>query len=73
MPVGVERVYEVEKVLTESKGEICDLYLKSGIEGVVMKWASQISDVLASDFADNAVSALPSVGKWGLNYAHFLS
>ncbi|KAH1023596.1 hypothetical protein HUJ04_012770 [Dendroctonus ponderosae] len=63
MPVGVERVYEVEKVLIESKGEICDLYLKSGIEGVVMKWASQISDVLANDFADNAVSALPSVGR----------
>ncbi|XP_066247509.1 dynein beta chain, ciliary [Euwallacea similis] len=61
MPVGVERVSEVEKALTDSEGEICDLYLKSGIEGVVMKWASQINDVLANDSSDKVVNAVPSV------------
>lgn len=62
MPVGVERVYEVEKALTDSNGEICDLYLKSGIEGVVMKWAAQINDVLVNDSSDKAVNPVPSVG-----------
>lgn len=62
MPVGIERVSEVEKTLTESNGEICDLYLKSGIEGVVMKWASQINDVLVNDSFDKLATAVPSLG-----------
>lgn len=62
LPVGIERVSEVEKALTESNGEICDLYLKSGIEGVVMKWASQINDVLVNDSSDKLASAVPSLG-----------
>ncbi|GLH12100.1 putative Dynein beta chain: CLUMA_CG011410, isoform A, partial [Gryllus bimaculatus] len=37
MPVGVER--------------IVDLYLKSAIEGVIIKWATQINDVITEDSA----------------------
>ncbi|KAF4519850.1 hypothetical protein B566_EDAN005192, partial [Ephemera danica] len=49
MPVGVERVHEAERQLTSSGGEVVDLYLKSAIEGVVIKWATQINDVLTED------------------------
>nr|CAD7455112.1 unnamed protein product [Timema tahoe] len=49
MPVGVERVHEAESMLIKSGGEVVDLYLKSAIEGVVIKWSKQINDVLAED------------------------
>ncbi|KAJ8957969.1 hypothetical protein NQ318_001970 [Aromia moschata] len=32
MPVGVEKIFDVEKSVVESNGEICDSYLKSAIE-----------------------------------------
>ncbi|EFA11309.2 dynein beta chain, ciliary [Tribolium castaneum] len=54
MPVGIDKVHEVEKALIESNGEICDLYLKSAIEGVVIKWAAQINDVLVNDSSEKA-------------------
>ncbi|KAJ8921306.1 hypothetical protein NQ315_013780 [Exocentrus adspersus] len=65
MPVGVEKVFEVEKLLDKSNGEICDLYLKSAIEGVVIKWSTQISDVLANDSSEknsSNVNPIPSAG-----------
>nr|CAD7428767.1 unnamed protein product [Timema monikensis] len=49
MPVGIERVHEAESMLIKSGGEVVDLYLKSAIEGVVIKWSKQINDVLAED------------------------
>ncbi|PSN39336.1 Dynein beta chain [Blattella germanica] len=49
MPVGVERVHEVEQTIIESEGETVDLYLKSAIEGVIIKWATQIDEVLKED------------------------
>ncbi|XP_076261923.1 dynein heavy chain at 93AB isoform X2 [Rhynchophorus ferrugineus] len=61
MPVGIERVGEVERMVTESNGELCDLYLKSGIEGVIMKWAAQINDVLVNDSSEKIVNPVPSV------------
>ncbi|VEN40995.1 unnamed protein product, partial [Callosobruchus maculatus] len=54
MPVGIERVSEVEKTVLDTNGETCDLYLKSAIEGMVIKWASQINDVLANDSSEKA-------------------
>jgi dynein heavy chain len=66
MPVGIDKVHEVEKALIESDGEICDLYLKSAIEGVVIKWATQINDVLLNDSSEKAglgQNPVPSVGK----------
>lgn len=65
MPVGVEKVFEVEKMLTQTNGEVCDLYLKSAIEGIVIKWSAQISDVLANDSSEKTSSnshPTPSVG-----------
>lgn len=66
MPVGVEKVHEVEKILIESNGEICDLYLKSAIEGVIIKWAAQVNDVLANDSSENSTvtHAVPSMGNF---------
>ncbi|KAG5897820.1 hypothetical protein JTB14_011820 [Gonioctena quinquepunctata] len=64
MPVGVDKVFEAEKSLIESNGEVCDLYLKSAIEGVVIKWSTQINDVLSNDSSENSssnVNPVPSV------------
>lgn len=68
MPVGVEKVFEVEKLLLESRGEVCDLYLKSAIEGVVIKWASQINDVLINDSSEKAGCGPNPVPTAGINY-----
>lgn len=68
MPVGVEKVFEVERLLLESKGEICDLYLKSAIEGVVIKWASQINDVLINDSSEKAGCGPTPVPSDGIIY-----
>lgn len=67
MPVGIDKVHEVEKMLIESNGEICDLYLKSAIEGVVIKWSSQINDVLVNDSSEKGTygqNPVPSVGRY---------
>lgn len=48
------------------RGEDVDLYLKSAIEGVVIKWAQQVNDVMNDDSAlafENGRNPLPSVGK----------
>lgn len=70
MPVGVEKVHEVEKILIESNGEICDLYLKSAIEGVVIKWATQINEVLLNDSSEATSGPNPiptaELQFWGL-------
>lgn len=46
MPVGVEKVIKAAKILQEEHECQIDLYLKSAIEGVVIKWATQINDVM---------------------------
>lgn len=66
MPVGVDKVHDVEKALTETNGEICDLYLKSAIESVVIKWAALINDVLVNDSSEKvefALNPVPSMGE----------
>lgn len=64
MPVGVEKVYEAARRIREDPTAQVDLYLKSAIEGVVIKWATQINDVMdenpASAFNNNA-NPLPTV------------
>ncbi|XP_041975803.1 dynein beta chain, ciliary [Aricia agestis] len=62
MPVGVELVHEAARGL--DRGEGVDLYLKSAVEGVVIKWAQQINDVVMEDSAqafNNGNNPLPSV------------
>lgn len=36
-------------VACDSKGATVDLHLKSAIEGVIIKWATQIDEVLKED------------------------
>ncbi|XP_063821324.1 dynein beta chain, ciliary-like [Ostrinia nubilalis] len=62
LPVGVELVHDAEKQVL--RGEEVDLYLKSAIEGVVIKWAQQVNDVMNDDSAlafENGQNPLPSV------------
>ncbi|KAF9414328.1 hypothetical protein HW555_007725, partial [Spodoptera exigua] len=49
MPAGVENIYHAESKLKESDGENVDLYLKTNIEGAIIKWAQQVHDLLAQD------------------------
>ncbi|CAH0400414.1 unnamed protein product [Chilo suppressalis] len=49
MPAGVENIYHAEARLKESDGEDVDLYLKTNIEGAVIKWAQQVHDLLQED------------------------
>lgn len=66
MPVGVEKIVKVAAVLQETKTCNIDLYLKGAIEGVVIKWATQINDVMI-DTPTNAFNGgqnpLPAIGK----------
>lgn len=70
MPVGVELVHGAEKQVLN--GEEIDLYLKSAIEGVVIKWAQQINDVMMEDSAqafENGQNPLPSVGQYKIHFS----
>ncbi|XP_049855418.1 dynein beta chain, ciliary-like [Schistocerca gregaria] len=52
MPAGVERVHQALVDITESKGQKVDLYLKSAIEGVIIKWATQINEAVKEESSD---------------------
>lgn len=43
MPVGVEKCVTTARELQENAECSVDLYLKSAIEGVVIKWVTQIN------------------------------
>lgn len=63
MPVGVEKVHEAEREIVN--GGEADLYLKSAIEGVIIKWATQINDVMQEDSShafNNGANPTPSTG-----------
>lgn len=45
-PVGIEKIVKAAKELEDTKTCNIDLYLKSAIEGIVIKWATQINDVM---------------------------
>lgn len=49
-----------------SNGEIVDLYLKSAIEGVIIKWATQINDIITEESGQafaNGQNPTPSAGE----------
>lgn len=46
MPVGVEKCVVTARELQENAECSVDLYLKSAIEGVVIKWVTQINGSL---------------------------
>lgn len=63
MPVGVEKVHDAERDIVN--GGEADLYLKSAIEGVIIKWATQINDVMQEDSShafNNGANPVPSSG-----------
>lgn len=49
MPAGLEKVSEVEKSVSTEGPQAVDLYLKSSIEGVVIKWAYLVNDVVTQE------------------------
>ncbi|XP_039284796.1 dynein beta chain, ciliary [Nilaparvata lugens] len=46
LPDGIDKVYEVESRIIESNGEDVDLKLKSALEGAVIKWATQVNNII---------------------------
>lgn len=73
MPVGIEKIVKIADELKETNTCNIDLYLKGAIEGVVIKWATQINDVMI-EIPSNAFSGgqnpLPTVGNLRhLNYS----
>lgn len=67
MPVGVEKCVKAAKEIDSNLECSVDLYLKSAIEGVVIKWATQINDVMTENSANafnGGQNPVPLVGKW---------
>ncbi len=65
MPVGVEKIVKCAKELEETGSCDIDLYLKGAIEGVVIKWATQINDVMIespSNAFKNGQNPVPAIG-----------
>lgn len=65
MPVGVEKIVKAAIVLQETGDCDIDLYLKGAIEGVVIKWATQINDVMIenpSNAFNHGQNPVPTVG-----------
>lgn len=64
MPAGLEKVAEVERVISQEGAQAVDLYLKSAIEGVVIKWAYLVNDVVTHESSaafDNNQNPTPYV------------
>ncbi|TMW50187.1 hypothetical protein DOY81_004746 [Sarcophaga bullata] len=52
MPVGVEKIVKAANKISENPHLQIDLYLKSAIEGVVIKWANQVHEVIKENPAN---------------------
>ncbi|XP_061390860.1 dynein beta chain, ciliary isoform X1 [Musca vetustissima] len=52
MPVGVEKIVKAAAAISENPQLQIDLYLKSAIEGVVIKWATQVHEVIKENPAN---------------------
>ncbi|OXU27164.1 hypothetical protein TSAR_014516 [Trichomalopsis sarcophagae] len=64
MPAGLEKVAEVERMISVEGPQAVDLYLKSAIEGVVIKWAYLVNDVVTHESStafDNGQNPTPYV------------
>lgn len=67
MPVGVEKIVKAAIELQETNTCSIDLYLKGAIEGVVIKWATQINDVMIEspkNAFNNGQNPLPTIGRY---------
>lgn len=66
----------MKKKLIFSNGEDVDLQLKSAIEGVVIKWVTQITEVLQetpSSVHKSLENPLPYAGKYSTSYGFLVS
>ena len=64
MPAGLEKIAEVERAINEHGPQAADLYLKSAIEGVIIKWAYLVNDVITHESSaafDNRQNPTPNV------------
>lgn len=64
MPVGVEQIVKAAEDFTETGVCDIDLYLKGSIEGVLIKWVTQIHGVMEENPSNaflNGQNPLPSV------------
>jgi dynein heavy chain len=64
MPAGLEKVAEVERLVSVEGPQTVDLYLKSAIEGVVIEWAYLVNDVVTHESSaafDNGQNPIPYV------------
>ncbi|XP_067212065.1 dynein beta chain, ciliary [Linepithema humile] len=64
MPAGLEKVTEVERLVSTEGPQSVDLYLKSAIEGVVIKWAYLVNDVVTHESSiafENGQNPTPNV------------
>ncbi|KAM7360514.1 dynein heavy chain at 93AB isoform 2-T2 [Cochliomyia hominivorax] len=52
MPVGVEKIVKAANKIGDNPNLQIDLYLKSAIEGVVIKWATQVHEVIKENPAN---------------------
>lgn len=67
MPVGVEKIVKSARVLEETKTCNIDLYLKSAIEGVVIKWVTQINEVMEespTNAFNQGANPVPTAGNY---------
>lgn len=64
MPAGLEKVAEVERLISVEGPQAADLYLKSAIEGVVIKWAYLVNDVVTHESSvafENGQNPTPNI------------
>ncbi|XP_024875279.1 dynein beta chain, ciliary [Temnothorax curvispinosus] len=64
MPAGLEKVAEVERLVSTEGPQAADLYLKSAIEGVVIKWAYLVNDVVTHESSvafENGQNPTPNI------------
>lgn len=66
MPVGVEKIVKAANEISGNPQLQIDLYLKSAIEGVVIKWATQVHEVIKENPSNaflNGQNPTPNAGK----------
>ena len=51
-PQGAKHIDEEERKAKASSGKECNIQLKNAIEGIIIKWAYQVDEVLSKDSAE---------------------
>uniref|UniRef100_A0A182T979 Dynein heavy chain tail domain-containing protein n=1 Tax=Anopheles maculatus TaxID=74869 RepID=A0A182T979_9DIPT len=51
MPIAIDNIMQVGEEVLEGNIDACSLKMKNSLEGIIIKWACQINDVLKEDSA----------------------